>query len=340
MTRVHGDNPKALSLLRKIHNQSGIETRYSVIEDFLKDNPEEFIFFPKNWSLEPFPTTEQRMDVFERESVKLSLEASLKAMREARVTAKDITHVVVSTCTGSFAPGPDILLQKRLGLRPSVKRTVIGFMGCYAGFSGMRAADQIIRANPEAIVLQVCVELCSLHFQKDPAPEYLVSNSLFSDGCAAAVYTNSRDARHPRVDLLGNFSFVDEDSLGQMQWRVGNHGFKMKLSIEVPRTLREQAVSFLEGLLTESGISRADVKGWVIHPGGKKIVEAIQEALGLKEHEVASALKVLKQYGNMSSPTVFFVLREELRNHKKNELLVSLGFGPGLTIEGTVFLTR
>ena len=323
-----------LDFLEKIYASSGITKRHSVLADYTKDSPEDFEFYPPNWALEPFPTTAARMKVFEKWSVDLAEEACRKALRESGAKPAEVTHLIFTTCTGLFAPGPDILLIGRLGLGPQVHRAVLGFMGCYAGFSGLRMAGQILGAEPEAVVLQVCVELCSLHFQKKALPDFLVANSLFADGAAAAVYARPGRFKRGLADLVATHSRVEKDSLEHMSWRIGPSGFEMRLDREVPARLKAAAPGFVGELFDRAGLKRGG-SAWAIHPGGRKIVEEVQSALGLTDSQVRSSLEVLSSCGNMSSGTILFVLDRELRRASTGAV-TALGFGPGLTMEGAV----
>ncbi|MFA6004208.1 MAG: 3-oxoacyl-[acyl-carrier-protein] synthase III C-terminal domain-containing protein, partial [Elusimicrobiota bacterium] len=242
--------------------------------------------------------------------------------------------LVFATCTGLFAPGPDILLLGRLGLRPQVQRSVLGFMGCYAGFNGVRMAGQILGAEPESVVLQVCVELCSLHFQKQAIPDFIVANSLFADGAAAAVYARPGRFSGGLADLAATHSRVEKDSLDQMSWRIGPTGFEMRLDREVPARLKAAAPGFV-GELLERAVLKRDGIAWAIHPGGRKIVDEVRSALGLTDSQVRSSLEVLSACGNMSSGTILFVLDRELRR-ASHAAVAAVGFGPGLTMEGAV----
>jgi predicted naringenin-chalcone synthase len=327
---------RALELLERLGETSGIDRRYSVLPDFAADDPAAFRFFPRSWDLEPFPTTAERMRVYERTSVDLAEEAARRALEQAGIAAADVDHLLVCTCTGFFAPGPDILLIRRLGLREDVLRTILGFMGCHAGLCGLRVADDVIRARPDAVVLQVSVELCSLHYQKKPDPQLVVANSLFADGCGAAVYGSSGRFRNGKAGYRVPHSLLGQRSLGHMAWRIGDTGFEMRLSPAVPDCLRTEVAGFVDALLAHSGVPREEVRGWAIHPGGRRIVEVMQEALELDERDVQVSLSTLKKYGNMSSGTIFFVLDEMLRNGGLEGPVVALGFGPGLTFEGAV----
>ncbi|MEI8190846.1 MAG: type III polyketide synthase [candidate division NC10 bacterium] len=323
-----------LDFLEKIYASSGITKRHSVLADYTKDSPEDFEFYPPNWALEPFPTTAARMKVFEEWSVDLAEQACRKALRESGAKPAEITHLIFTTCTGLFAPGPDILLIGRLGLGSDVHRAVLGFMGCYAGFNGLRMAGQILGAEPEAVVLQVCVELCSLHFQKKALPDFIVANSLFADGAAAAVYARPGRFKRGLADLVATHTRGEKDSLDHMSWRIGSSGFEMRLDREVPSRLKAAAPGFVGELMNRAGLKRGE-SAWAIHPGGRKIVEDVQSALGLEDSQVRSSFEVLSSCGNMSSVTIFFVLDRELRRASQCAV-AALGFGPGLTMEGAV----
>jgi len=323
-----------LDFLGKIYASSGIAKRHSVLADYAKDSPEDFEFYPPNWALEPFPTTATRMKLYEKWSVDLAEEACRKALRESGAGPAEVTHLIFTTCTGLFAPGPDVLLLGRLGLGPQVHRSVLGFMGCYAGFNGLRMAGQILGAEPEAVVLQVCVELCSLHFQKKALPDFIVANSLFADGAAAAVYARPGRLKKGLGDLLATHSRVETDSLDHMSWRIGPSGFEMRLNREVPARLKAAAPSFVGELLGKAGLE-PEASAWAIHPGGRKIVDEVQTALALTDSQVLSSREVLSACGNMSSATILFVLDRELRRASASAV-TALGFGPGLTMEGAV----
>lgn len=330
-----------LAFMSRLYRRSGIERRHTVLADYTKRDPADFEFFPRNWALRPFPSTQDRMRMYEQAALPLMEQAARAAMTEAGVAPGAVTHLIIGTCTGFFAPGPDILLARRLGLSPAVARTIVGFMGCYAGFSALRLADQIVRAEGDgAVVLQVNVELCTLHFQIGEDPDLHVGNCLFADGCSAAVYAaggwGGASGRGLAAVRTTHCS-IDGDSLDQMSWHIGDSGYIMRLALQVPGTLRTEAPAFVASLLERAGLTRGDIAGWAIHPGGKKIVEALRDGLGLTDDDVASSWEILRGYGNMSSATTLFVLDRELRRADRAAgPVVALGFGPGLTIEGAV----
>ncbi len=324
-----------LRRIESIAEGSGIEARHSVLADYGASDPESFRFYPPRWSLDPFPTTAARMAAYRRESVPLAVEAATRALAASAVTPSQITHLVISTCTGFFAPGPDIELGLALGMSDRVQRTVIGFMGCYAGLNAIRTADQIVRADPGATVLHVSVELCSLHLQREPNMKMLIANSLFGDGASAAVYRRDPKDGSGLATVCGTASQVARDTLDRMRWEIGDHGFVMTLGADIPQHLEEGVEPFVRHLLESSGVGdREAVVGYAIHPGGRRILEAVARGLRVPEAALLSAFEVLRELGNMSSATILFVLERELRRNQRAGHVLALGFGPGLTIEG------
>lgn len=324
-----GAGPRFGRYVEAFVRRSGIDTRGSVLADYTQSNPADFTFFPPSWRLDPFPTTAQRMAVYAREAVPLAEAAARAALADAGLAPQAVTHLVVTTCTGFFAPGPDVRLTQALGLSPHVHRAQIGFMGCFAGITGLRVADQIVRGDPGARVLLVAVELCSLHYQRTPDVETLVANMLFADGASAAVL--AAEGYGPRV--LAARSGLAHDTLDQMGWQVGDHGFVMRLSEDVPDHLRGAVRPFVQALLQDAGVEEAEVGAWAIHPGGRRVVEAVGAGLGLGPEALEASLGVLRAHGNMSSATILFVL-DALRRARRPGPTLALAFGPGLTMEG------
>jgi predicted naringenin-chalcone synthase len=198
------------------------------------------------------------------------------------------------------------------------------------------------------MILQVCVELCTIHYQSDFNPETIVSNAIFADGAAAAVYAGRVPVRPPTseipgrcVELIATTSHVAADTLDRMSWRIGDTGFLMHLDAQIPAIMANAAREFVSNLARAGNAGLDDISKWAIHPGGRKIVEAVGESLGLGPTELQSSYSVLRNYGNMSSATILFVLERELaRRQKTSELLACVAFGPGLTIEGALFHVR
>jgi alpha-pyrone synthase len=341
MERVESLPAGIRSRIAAIYDRSGIERRYSCVPDYAHFDPDRFEFFPPNWSLQPAPSTEQRNRWYRAAVVPLMEDASRKAMNSAGVYPSDVTHVVTVSCTGFFAPGPDVALVKSLGLSPSVRRTMIGFMGCFAALNAMRVADAFCRSHPGAVVLVVCAELCTLHFQIEETLESAIVNALFSDGAAAAIFrSRESDADARGLIYRGSHTAIDEDSLEDMSWDIGNTGFMMGLTSRVPSVIASHLPAFVEHLAASLG-GRDEIDFWAIHPGGRAIVEKAQSVLDLDDNDVHDSLDVLRQYGNMSSPTILFVLKRFLDRVRGGDEAVKRGvamaFGPGLTLEGAAF---
>jgi predicted naringenin-chalcone synthase len=239
--------------------------------------------------------------------------------------------MVVASCTGFTAPGLDQVIARRLGLAPTVERLVVGFMGCYAGVTALRTAGHIVRSDPQARVLVVAVELCTLHLQPTDRIESLLAMGQFADGAAAALVTGEG----PGLALGDGLSLTLEDSHDLITWTIGDTGFAMELSGEVPGRLAEALGSDGVAERVTGGKAVDDIDAWAIHPGGKSIVDAVERGLSLPAAKVAASRAVLQDYGNMSSATVLFVLQRLMEDKPASG--IALAFGPGLAMEGVRF---
>ncbi len=330
MSFAHGQKPALSRWIRQLYRLSGIDTRYSCL-------PEASTFdmssrFRPGKPVNETPTTSERMAIYQQASVEIATAAARQALDELGPDAADsITHLVVVSCTGFFAPGPDLALMQNLGLRPTVERTVVGFMGCAAAFNGLRLAHHIVKGQPNARVLVVCVELCTLHLQPGDDRISLVIASLFADGAAACVVGATDDATQDVLEFDGFYTGVLPDSEDHMAWRIGDNGFVMGLSPNVPRRVAEVAPNALQTLFAEERPAF-----WGVHPGGRAIVDQIVETFGLTPEEAEPSYETLRRYGNMSSPTILFILhnlRERLRESSMVKDGVAMAFGPGLVVE-------
>ena len=313
--------------LNFLYKKSGISSRHSVLTDFEKKAYSDYSFFPKSENLEPFPGTKARMEVFRAEAPKLCEEAARACLEKSDITADQITHLILVSCTGMVAPGVELELMRTLGLSDSVERYCIHFMGCYAAFTGLKLADKILHAEPDAKVLVVAVELCTIHFQKEYIEDNLLANSLFADGAAAALVMNSNKG----LKIKSYLSQVIREGEGDMAWGIGDFGFEMQLSKYVPALL-DQGIGRLKGVFEEK-FNLSKIKNFAIHPGGKQILQKVQEAFGIPVEANKHALDVLKNFGNMSSVTILFVLHRFLADPEISGDILALGFGPGLTLE-------
>lgn len=324
---------KQREFLKKIYEGSAIYKRHSVIADYGKD-PKEFTFYPKNRSLKPEPSTKNRNDLYIKESNRLSVLATRKLLELLPERIRDsISHLITVSCTGFSAPGFDLHIIKQLRLDPSIDRFHLGFMGCYAAFPAMKMAQNICTANPTARVLIVNVELCSLHYQLTFKPEIVVSNAIFADGVTACLVSSDKDDSDGKRIVLHSFlSRYLQGSEDHMAWKIGEHGFDMTLSYYVPGLINRNISQIMNNLFDKVKLRKEDIDIWAIHPGGKAILEKLQESLGLNKDDLSHSYDVLWEYGNMSSSTIFFVLEKILRSNEKGKI-ISAAFGPGLTIE-------
>lgn len=318
--------------IKIIASKTGIENRYSVLKDY-NSKPEDFEFFPKNESLLPEPGLSARMKIFNKEAVQLSIKTVTKISGFEHIK-NTITHIITVTCTGLFAPGLDIQLIEALKLTPTIHRNSINFMGCNAAILALKQADEICKGDGNAHVLIVCTELCSLHFQKDYSDDYIVSNQLFGDGCAAVlVAADPIEYKSKALIKMNAFhSLLVHQGYDAMAWQLSETGFKMNLTSYVSDLINGN----IKKMLSDIHINAEDIDFWAVHPGGKKIIEDFCAALELPEDNLKASYDVLKNYGNMSSPTVLFVLKKVLDDNvqvKKGESIFAAAFGPGLSIE-------
>ncbi|CCB86488.1 putative uncharacterized protein [Parachlamydia acanthamoebae UV-7] len=301
--------------LRRLYRNSDIQTRYSVMQNFD--------------SLYKEPTSKQRNEIYKEEAPKLAIKAAKKALVAWQKNPLEITHVISVSCTGMMAPGIEYYLIKELGLRPSVGRVGVNFMGCFGAFNGISVAKALAKENPKHRILLVCTELCSLHAQTDLSSDTLLANALFADGAAACIVGGEASENY-LWEIVERSSLVLADSDHAMSWEVGNSGYFMKLSSRVPVFIKKHIVEFANGLLKQN--CSFEECHWAIHPGGKAIIQAIEKECDLLPGQTTSSWETLKLYGNMSSATFLFVLEKSLKNRQK--WTVGIGFGPGLSIEG------
>ena len=333
--------PAEKRVLRSVYNATGIEYRHSVLSDYC-NTPDEFQFFPNDPSA-PFPTTAARMQVYKENALPLSLKAVNNCLSLLDDFDKNsITHIITVSCTGMYAPGIDIELVNQLKLRSTVKRTAINFMGCYGAFNGMRVAESICKADPSANVLVVCIELCTIHFQKSMTMENIVSNSIFADGAAAVlIQANPQCKKHLSIERF-HCDLLPQTN-DEMAWHVGDNGFDIVLSAYVPEAIESGISKFTAAMLEQDQLNLLDIDFFAIHPDGIKILHACEKSLGITEEHNKYSYHVLRQYGNMSSATVLFVLKaiwDDLTQQNHNKKIFSCAFGPGLTLESMILKTN
>jgi predicted naringenin-chalcone synthase len=274
------------------------------------------------------------MVAYEASAAPLALAAAREALEKANVAPAEITHLVTVSCSGFSSPGFDLALINRLALTPDTSRTHVGFMGCHGALNGLRVANSFVQNDRTACALLCAVELCSLHHQYRWDPEQIVANALFADG-AGALVLRSQETDSMNWHVVAQRSAVIPDTEDMMSWRIGDHGFQMTLSAQVPQLLDEQLRPWLAGWLSEYGLAIEDIGSWAVHPGGPRILDACASAIGLSEESLADSREVLAEFGNMSSPTILFILDRMQRRDAPRPCVV-LAFGPGLTIEAAL----
>ncbi len=287
------------------------------------------------------PTTGERMKMYAQFAGDLAFQSAKTALGNSGISGNEITHLVVVTCTGFNSPGVDIELINRLGLPNTTQRVNVGFMGCHAAINGLRTALAITQANPNARVLLCCVEICSLHYRFQWDDEGIIGNALFADGSASMVlgqWAGSISNAGCEWKLLDSGSIVIPDSEQEMSWKVGDHGFEMKLTSEVGDAIENSLREWLVNWLRAHDLEMSDIDHWGVHPGGPRILSAVEKSLGLDKEQLQTSHSVLRQYGNMSSPTVLFILNEFMvqlaeSSRRKPGYCLLLAFGPGLVAE-------
>jgi alpha-pyrone synthase len=315
-------------LFGRMADRSGIEHRYSVLEP--DPDPESYDsggFYRSG----AFPGTEARMRLFDEHALPVALAATEDLGREEGPGwAAGVSHLIVTCCTGFAAPGVDSALVERLGLDPGVERTLIGFMGCNAAFNGLKLARHIVRSDPRARVLVVSLELCTLHLQETRELEKTLSFLIFADGCAAALV--SAEPRGFRLDRFASTLWRDGQDL--ITWGIGMSGFDMHLSGDVPGALAEKLPAHAAELAGQR--PKDEIASWAVHPGGRSILDAVEQGLELEREALGASRAVLRDYGNMSSATIMFVLKRMLGERREGPGL-AFGFGPGLSCESMAF---
>ncbi len=295
------------------------------------------IFLPTGEAEDRGPTTHQRMEVYREEVGRLACAATASALRQAGIDPDTLTHLVTVSCTGFRAPGFDQEMMHELDLPMEIERTHVGFMGCHGALNGLRVARAFADADPEARVLVCAAELCSLHYHYGWDPGKVVANAIFADGAAAVVGCSQPTARKDVWRLVASGSRVFPGTSEAMSWTVGDHGFEMTLSKKVPGLIRQHLRPWVIDWLGRHDWRLDDIRSWAIHPGGPRILGAVEDALGLRPDDTATARAIFAEYGNMSSPTTLFIL-DRLRDEQAPRPCLALGFGPGLAVEAALFV--
>lgn len=341
-------------LISAAFDQSAIDTRYSVIGE-IGAGSHLFTEAPDSSEGDDdaeghgvdevlrSPSTGERNLVYRREAPPLYASAAREAIERSGFDAGEVSHVITASCTGFFAPGPDFLLVKDLGLPRSAERYHIGFMGCAAAFPALRAAARICEARPGAVVLVACAELCSLHIRSSRDPEQIVASAVFGDGAGAAIVSSAEPRNGgPLLEIDGFTTAITSEGEQDMDWTIGDRGFEMRLTAQVPRIIGREIAGVVESMLGSGADPLAEVAGWAVHPGGRSVLDRVEGGLGLPESALRHSRDVLQEYGNMSSATILFILQRILADRALGDggRVAGLCFGPGLTVETARFTRR
>lgn len=329
-----------ITWLPVMYQGTGIAKRHMVLprpllDDVVRGTTESgSVFLPSGRADDRGPTTAQRMQVYEEQTGRLAVAAAAAALHESGIEPKRLTHLVTVSCTGFYAPGFDQELLHELGLSCDIQRTHLGFMGCHGALNGLRVARAFADADANARVLLCAAELCSLHYHYGWDPGKVVANAIFADGAAAVVGWND-PAASDDWRLRASGGRVLPGTREAMSWTVGDHGFEMTLSKQVPGLIEAHLRPWLADWLRCQERTLDDIRSWAIHPGGPRILGAVEKAIGLRPYDTATARAVFAEYGNMSSPTILFILKK-MRREGAPRPCVALGFGPGLAIEAAL----
>lgn len=322
-------------VIHHVFRKTGIERRHSVLPDFTEPEQAELFREDPNGRLAE-ATTQERNRVFGRFAGPIAVELGRRLLGEGSpFRPSDVTHVITVSCTGFVNPGPDWALVTEMDLAPAVERYNLGFMGCYAALPALRMARQFCLARPDAVVLVVCLELCSLHMQMRTTSDSILGNALFSDGAAAAVISaRSPDDDEPALVLDGFLSAMAPEGRSEMAWEIGDRGFNLILSSYVPDVISANVGRIVADLLAPRDLTPADIDFWAVHPGGRAILDKFEKSVSLRGRALEASRGVLRDFGNMSSATILFVLQRMMQSEEaRRGMIAAMAFGPGITIE-------
>lgn len=337
MQDMYGLDANDKRKLAFLYHQSDISTRYSCVADYGTPKAD-WTFIPQTEDID-FPSVDVRMQRYGAAALPLSLDAINQCI-DGIITPQEITHLITVSCTGMSAPGLDLQVAEAMQLLPNIFRTSVNFMGCYAAIHGLKLAKMICDSSTtKANVVVVCTELCTLHFQKAFTPDNAASSMLFADGSAAVLLSNTLKTNNS-LTLQNFYSQIAYRGKKDMAWEISSNGFLMTLSGYVPQLIQHDIEALLHSALQQNNLTKADITHWCVHPGGRKIVDLIEQKLQLATTNLQYSRQVLRDYGNMSSPTILFVLKTMMDEPiATGANIFGVAFGPGLTME-TFIATR
>lgn len=320
--------------LKVLYKMTRIETRHSVLADFSPASSVPQLFLNNG---NPEPPVEKRMAVYRDEVFDLSVAAIWNTIENESELAS-FTHLITVSCTGLMAPGLELRLKEELPFSDGLQTHAVNFVGCYAFFPALKMAEAFCKSQPRSKVLIVATEICTIHFQNSDSEDHLLSNSLFADGSAACVVQGSEVDRTEAfaLELKHTTQMHFPKGKQDMAWDIHSSGFLMKLSAYVPDLLNEGIGELVNRLMQVQGPDQR-IDHWAIHPGGRRILEVCAKELELKADALAASYEILRKVGNLSAPTVLFVIQEMWSEAAEGKHLFACGFGPGLTLDGALF---
>lgn len=337
MQKAYGDDITSRKLNVLFHS-SGIGTRYSVVPDFDETQGDPVLFLNGNR-----PKIEERLMVFNEKAVSLGIEAVRNAVHKVNdiIHSSDFTHLITVTCTGLHSPGLDAAFIREFHLADDIFHTAINFQGCNAAFPALKIADLIAKTDKNAKVLVVCVELCTLHFQPKNNHDNLLSNTIFGDGAAAVIILSDHNADKYHLKgfgIDGFYSCILDEGRPLMGWNITPVNFEMILDAGVPAFIGNKINDLMKKASLKYHITHDRISRWAVHPGGRKILDLVKKSLSLDDQKMSYSYKVLNEYGNMSSPTILFILDQIMSDHlEQGETVFSVGFGPGINVDTSLF---
>jgi len=309
---------RRLEALLAIADNAQVHKRYSI--------------FPIEYTVEPRPLSKTNEEYIEH-AVKLGRQASEECLQRAGVRPDEVDLIITVSCTGFMIPSLDAHLINLMGFRSNVRRMPFTELGCAAGAMALSRAADYLKAHPGGNVLIISVELPSLTFQrKDISQANLISSILFGDG-AAAVLVTGREQKGPKILVSETYTFPD--SLGAMGFDLRDSGFHILLSKDVPEMIGEKIRGLVHGFLERHGRKQEDIKGWILHPGGARLLGNVEKELGLCKCDTQPSWDILSNVGNLSSATILFILQEWMQKRplKSGEYALAAAFGPGFSAE-------
>jgi alkylresorcinol/alkylpyrone synthase len=318
MGRVFDIPDRKLEAMMSIVDNAQVHKRYSI--------------FPIEYTVEPRSLQKTNQEYMDH-AIKLGREAAEKSLQRANLRADEIDLIITVSCTGFMIPSLDAHLINLMGFRSDVRRMPFTELGCAAGAMALARAADYLQAYPGGNALIIAVELPSLTFQrKDISQANLISSVLFGDGAAAVIVSGKP---HPGPKILVSETYTFPDSLGAMGFDLRDSGFHILLAKDVPQMIGEKIGALMDGFLERHGKTRKDIKGWILHPGGARLLGNVEEALGLTKEQTQPSWDILGYVGNLSSATILFILQEwlEKRPLQPGEFAVAAAFGPGFSAE-------